>query len=229
MNSCVARAKPAAIPGCHRPDRRYFRRVNPFDLTWGSLADWVAAVAAALGAGLSIAALRHALAANHTAEQTRLDAQRTAAATEARERARDATDRDRERRTLAGSVAAWWAADREEAGRRYVVVVSNQSPTSAVFSDVDVTVSGWRGATHLIHMNILPPGKFFVEQGMEAGQPRWKRIPLPVLPEDVLDPFTVASDRSIVQVEYTDGLGTRWRWTPRGGLTEVERVDAPVP
>ncbi|MFF7683571.1 hypothetical protein ACFZA2_12515 [Microbacterium sp. NPDC007973] len=202
--------------------------MNIFNLEWGTIADWVAAVAAALGAGLSIAALRHALAANRTAEQTRLDAVRAAAATDARERARDDTDRNRERRALAGSVAAWWAADRAETGRRYVVVVSNQSPTSAVFHDVDVTVAGWRGTTHVIHMNILPPGKFFIEQSMDGGQPRWTRIPLPVGRDDVLDPFTVASDRSIVQLEYNDGLGTRWRWTPRDGLAEIERVDVPA-
>lgn len=114
----------------------------------------------------------------------------------------------------------------EEANRRYVVVISNQSPTSAVFHDVDVTVAGWKGTTHVVHMNILPPGKFFVEQGFKMGQPRWERIPLPVRPDDVLDPFTVASDRSIVQLEYNDGLGTRWRWTPRSGLTEVEHTSA---
>ncbi|MDQ1121727.1 hypothetical protein [Microbacterium trichothecenolyticum] len=200
--------------------------MNIIDLEWGTLADWVAAIAAALGAGLSIFALRHALAANKTAEQTRLDAKDASAATEARERARDELDRNRERRALAGSVAAWWAADREEADRRYVVVISNQSPTSAVFHDVDVTVAGWKGTTHVVHMNILPPGKFFVEQGFKMGQPRWERIPLPVRPDDVLDPFTVASDRSIVQLEYNDGLGTRWRWTPRSGLTEVEHTSA---
>ncbi|KEP72252.1 hypothetical protein HR12_47825 [Microbacterium sp. SUBG005] len=69
-------------------------------------------------------------------------------------------------------------------------------------------------------MNILPTGKFFVEQGFEMGKPRWKRIPTR-RPHDLLDPFTVASDRSIVELAYNDGLGTRWRWTPEGGLTEV--------
>ncbi|MBD8477957.1 hypothetical protein [Microbacterium sp. CFBP 8794] len=207
--------------GRARTLHRYVRRVNVFDIEWGTLADWVAAIASALGAGLSIFALRHALAANRTAEQTRLDAKNASEASENRERTRDEIDRNKERRALAGSVAAWWAADREETRRRYVVVVSNQSPTSAVFHDVDVQVTSRGGASHTIHMNILPPGKFFVQQGLDNGRPQWTRIPLPVRVDDVLDPFTVAGDRSVVQLEYTDGLGVRWRWAPGSGLCEV--------
>jgi len=198
--------------------------MNFASLDWGTAADWVAALAAVLGAWLSALALRHALAANRTAERARLDAKSASEASDARERARDEIDRDRERRALASNVAAWWAADREEEGRRYGVVISNQSSTSAVFYNVDVDVVGRGGARHVIHMNLLPPGQFFVEQTFDNGQARWERIPRLVNHDDVLDPFTVAGDRSIARIDYADGVGTRWTWNPTTGLSEAPTV-----
>lgn len=208
-------------------------------LDLGTWADWVAAVAATAGTVLSIFAIKFALAANRTAERTRQEAKDASDASAVRERERDdrdrerarqarmrdeerdARERDRERRELAGSLTAWWAADREAEGRRYGVVVSNRSTTNAVFHDVDVRVSGFRGTEHSIHMNVVPPGQFFVQQGQSNGRSTLAKIPLPVRPSEVLDPFTVANDRSVVAIEYADSLGTRWRWTPSGGLAQV--------
>lgn len=188
------------------------------------MADWVAAVAAVLGCVLSIFALRVALAANRTADQTRQETVAAARTSAAREAQRDEVDRARDRRQLAGSVASWWAAGRDENGRRYGVVVSNQSPTSAVFYDVQVHVAGPGEGTHVIRMKVLPPGQFFVQNKGLALQSSWDGIPRPVQEADVLDPFTVAGDRSITQLEYADGLGTRWQWSPGGGLTELSAI-----
>lgn len=195
--------------------------MSSFNLEPGSIADWVAALAAVLGCILSIFALRVALAANRTADETRQAAVVAARDSATREAQRDEVDRARDRRQLAGSVASWWAADREENGRRYGVVVSNQSPTSAVFYDVEVQVAGPGGATHTIRMKVLPPGRFFVQKKGLAQQSSWDGIPLPVREADVLDPFTVAGDRSITVLQYSDGLGTRWQWTPGAGLAEL--------
>ena len=184
----------------------------------GSLSECVAALAAVAGSILSIVALQFGLAANRTADQTRREAKDASDASAQREKLRDAADVERERRLIAGSLAAWWAADRSEDNRRYGVVVSNQSTSAAVFYDVDVHVTGRVGGAHVIHMNVLPPGRFFVPQSASGPRVAWERIPLPVLASDVLDPFTVAQDRSIDAIEYADGLGTRWRWTPEEGL-----------
>lgn len=209
-----------------------------FGLEPGTLADWVAALAATTGTVLSIFAIKFALAANRTAEQTRRDAKDASDSSalresdrdaqdlerdkrdHQRERERDARDRDRERRELAGSVAAWWAADRDANDRRYGVVVSNQSTVNAVFHDVNVRVTGPKGCEHLVHLNVLPPGRFFVQQKFENGLAVLERIPLPVRPADVLDPFTVARDRSVLEIKYADGLGSQWSWSPSGGLSE---------
>lgn len=179
-----------------------------FGLDPGTAADWTAAIAALAGTVLSILALKVALAANRTADNARREAKESSDSSAKREA-------EHAKRALAGSVASWWAADREEEKRRYGVVVSNQSTTNAVFHNVNVMVTGPYSKNETIRMVVLPPGKFFVQQG--------ENIPLPVLPSDVLDPFTVAHDRSINSIEYDDGLGTRWRWTPTTGLIELDR------
>lgn len=206
----------------------------------GSISETVAALAAVAGSVLSIFALKFGLAANRTADQTRREAKDANDAGARREQARDAADLERDRRLIAGSLAAWWAADRSEVGRRYGVVVSNQSPTASVFYDVNVHVTGRVGGSHIIHLTVLPPGRFFIPQSILGTRATWDRIPLPVLASDVLDPFTVARDRSVDVIDYADGLGTRWRWSPDGGLDEVrspvasasatgERVSIDVP
>lgn len=195
-------------------------------LAVGTWAEWVAAFAAIAGTVLSIFALKFALAANQTAEQTRKEAKDATEASAARESARDTRDRYRERRELAGNITAWWAADRDEEARRYGVVVSNQSAVNAVFHNVDVRVKSSKGDEHTVHLNVLPPGHFFVQQTFENGRATLSKIPLPVRASDVLDPFTVARDRSIVWIEYADGLGKHWKWSPANGLTERDRATA---
>lgn len=217
----MPRVKHSASPRPGPAPRPNVRGMSPLPLEPGTLADWVAALAAVLGCILSIFALRVALAANRTADETRQEAVASARDSATREAQRDEVDRARDRRQLAGSVASWWAADRDESGRRYGVVVSNQSPTSAVFYDVEVHVAGPGENTHIIRMKVLPPGQFFVQNRGLALQSSWDGIPRPVREADVLDPFTVAGDRSITRLEYADGLGTRWRWTPGEGLVEL--------
>ncbi len=204
----------------------------------GTLAEWVAAVAATAGTVLSIFALKFALAANRTAEQTRVETKTASDAAAQREsdrdtqdherdqrdrdrdQNRDARDWERERRDLAGSVAAWWAADREENERRYGVVISNQSTVNAVFHEVVVRLKGRNDETLEVNMKVLPPGQFFVQQSVKNGRGILSRIPVPVRATDVLDPFTVARDRSVDEITYVDGLGSRWSWSPTGGLIE---------
>ncbi|WP_295782739.1 hypothetical protein [uncultured Microbacterium sp.] len=191
-----------------------------FDVDLGSVSDCVAAVAAVAGSVLSVWALRFGLAANRTAEQTRQDAKAAADAAEARERDRDAADAERDRRLIAGSVAAWWAADRSEEPLRYGVIIANQSAALSVFYDVDVHVTPPAGGKHVIHMNVLPPGQFFVQHRIGYPRSTWERLPVPVRSTQILDPLTVAGDRSVDLVEFSDGLGTRWRWRPREGLSQ---------
>ncbi|MBF4552070.1 hypothetical protein ITJ61_17595 [Pseudoclavibacter sp. VKM Ac-2888] len=188
---------------------------------------------------LSIFAIKFALAANRTAEMARqetkdasdkshaMERDRDARDQErdvrnyAREQARDARDRDRERRELAGSVAAWWAASYSELEPRYGIVVSNQSTTNAVFFDVEVRAKCFKDQEQSLRMKVLPPGRFFVQQSKINGKIQLERIPHPVQEDDALEPFTVAGDRSVEEIRYSDGLGARWQWSSGAGLAEV--------
>lgn len=90
-----------------------------------------------------------------------------------------------------------------------------------MFYDVAVSASCFDQAQQVIRMNVLPPGKFFVPQEMNHGKTRLKRIPQTIYESHHIEPFTAAKDRAINEIAYSDGLGAKWLWRSKVGLSEV--------
>lgn len=139
---------------------------------------------------------------------------------ESLERERDARDQERERRLIAGSLQAWRATD----GERWGLVISSSSRDSSVFHDIKIIAPANRtGATAEgcmpISIEALPPGQYFVEARASRG---WG-LPDPITPDSAPEvvPVTKSTKHHVASIEFTDHLGTWWRWEPRTSLVRL--------
>lgn len=139
---------------------------------------------------------------------------------ELRERERDAREQERERRLIAGSLQAWWATD----GERWGLVISNSSRDSSVFHDIKVTAPVNRSDATTedctpVSIEALPPGRYFVEA---RGSRRWG-LPEPITPDSApgVVPVTRSTKHHVASIEFTDHLGSRWRWEPKTSLVRL--------
>lgn len=188
----------------------------------GSLAEWVAALAALASTVLSIAALRLARQANETANRVRDDTIEREEKTNLRERRRDQRENDRDRRVLAGGIQAWWAVDEQETPERWGVLISNDGSSPSLFQDVTLSVEGNRNS-NVITIATLPPGKFFVASNGRLNSEgfAWD-VPRYVPDIAALTPITKSKKHIVSEISFTDPLGARWTWTAEGGLTEAD-------
>lgn len=184
---------------------------NLLGMELGSLADWVAAVAAAFAAWFGVQALKTSREANATAEQAREDAQAQAEREQARELERD-------RRAVAGSLQAWWVTDQSSEKARWGVILSNASPVPSVFHDVELEVKGNKKSSQ-IRVATAPPGQYFIESNKESAN-AWE-FPRAVADPTALTPLAKSSTHTVTRITFTDQLGTRWCWTAKSGLEAV--------
>lgn len=135
---------------------------------------------------------------------------------ERRELERDARERERDRRQIAGSLHAWWVV-REDAedGQKWGLIIANEGAVSSVFYDIEIFAKGNR-VEDTVRAALLPPGRFFVESSTMG----WG-YPSSVCVDDPHIPITGSSRHSVLRIRFTDQLGTRWEWTKDSHLTAI--------
>ena len=134
-----------------------------------------------------------------------------------REAIRDQREEDRERRSMAASVQAWWMCSDDK--KTWGVAVAN-STAGAVFRDLIIHLDG-NIHSDILKMEIVPPGQFFVET-VPHKSPRgsWE-LPCPLTShKSQLQPVTRGRTKHIKSISFVDQLNTRWLWTPQNGLTK---------
>lgn len=164
----------------------------------GNLADIVSAVAALAGAVLSIFALNIARQANDLAKETKAE-------TEKKEAAR--------------SIQVWWVHQRREGKDTWGVVLQNHNPQSSVFYDVTVRTTGNAKSSDPIHVEVLPPGSYFIPSGEQWGWPE------PVSDLTAYEPILKSTKHRVLEVDYRDTLHCHYTWSPTSGL----KIDPPSP
>lgn len=169
----------------------------------GNLADIVSAVAALAGAVLSIFALNIARQANGLAEKTRAE-------TEQREK-------EAQQKEMARSIQAWWVHQRRDGKDTWGVVLQNHNPQSSVFYDVTVRTTGNAKSSDPIHVEVLPPGSYFVPSGEQWGWPE------PVSDLTAYEPILKSTKHRVLEVDYRDTLRYHYTWSPTSGL----KIDRP--
>lgn len=197
----------------------------------GSWADVISSFAALASTILAIMALGIAKAANRTADrvrveakeqadrQTKLDQERDQRArelqtcTEERELERDRREDERDRRRIAEGVAAWWVIKDET--KKWGVFISNAPSTPTIFHSLTIETRG-NDYQNEILVKTLTPALFFAVSTKEG----WK------FPEKVdntagFSPVLNSLKHSIEALDFTDQLGTRWKWSKDTGVDRM--------
>lgn len=182
----------------------------------GSVAELIAAAAAIVAAGVSIQALRLARNSNMTAEAARREAKESAEQALALETRTTERLEESERRLLAGSLQAWWVADISLTKPVWGLLVSNTGPAATVFHEVTIKVTDSTNNQPL-SIETVPPGRIFVESKYGGG---WE-LPKAIRRMSNYEPITRSRTHNVSQIRFRDPLGTKWDWTPQGGLIRV--------
>ncbi|GAA4772033.1 hypothetical protein [Microbacterium gilvum] len=176
----------------------------------GTWAEWVGSIASIAAAVVSIFALIVAMKANAHAKEANETSQSTlAVSNRMRTDALESSER-RRRLETASELQAWWAATPD--GRRWGVVIVNGSRGAGVFRDITLT-SRDTSATYVTPIPMLPPGTFVL-----LPEENGKGIPQPVDPSDQWHPLTRSRKHVVVSIDFTDPVGTAWRWDAGNGL-----------
>lgn len=184
------------------------------DWNWGSIPEWIAAI---LGSGLSFVAVYLAWKANKTAEAANLRFDES-----------EQRNEERERRSLAGSLQAWWVA--EQPSKRWGVLVVNESGTPNMFQDVEIhvmhTLSRDRAPkADSFSIKVLPPGRMFVPfKGPVSGGKNWE-LAKSIKKECTYEPIASSGRFLVLMIEFTDQLSNRWQWSPKEGLAKLSPIE----
>lgn len=187
----------------------------------GSLAEWASAVAACISIPLTILALLLAHKANTTAEESRREMRDSSKEALRLEGERERRDLEREQRALAGVLQAWWAQAPDDGKfHQWGVIVSNESAYASVFYDVVIHVEGCLAqglplASLQARMKVVPPGRFFIEASNDEHP--WM-LPLAIDSSQEYRAVTKSENHKIVRIDFTDSLGSRWKWVLGRGL-----------
>ncbi|MCT2250132.1 hypothetical protein [Kocuria rhizophila] len=165
-------------------------------MEWGNIADVLSAGAALAGTVLSIFALSSARRANELVEKNQ---------------------REAEQKEVARSIQAWWVHQHIDHKDTWGVVLQNHNPQSSVFYDVTVRTTGNTRNSDPIHVEVLPPGSFFVQSGEEWGWPQ----PIPNL--TAFEPIMKSTKHRVLEVDFRDSLRYHYTWSPTSGL----QIDPP--
>lgn len=176
----------------------------------GTIAEWVGSVASIAAAVVSVFALIVAMKANAHAKEANSTSQATL--TVSNQTRTDALeDAERKRRfETASQLQAWWAATSD--GKQWSVMIVNGSSGAGVFRDITLTSSDLN-RTYVTPIPMLPPGTYVLKPE-ENG----KGIPQPVDPAERWQPLTRSRKHVVRSIEFTDPIGTSWRWDTEAGL-----------
>ncbi|GEC73864.1 MULTISPECIES: hypothetical protein [Microbacterium] len=182
-------------------------------LPFGSWFEGLGAVGAVAAALVSVFALRSALAANATADQTRRDAKSFADETRAREQSR-------EHAGIARQLQAWWVVWAEGEDKRFGVFVTNAGEGATVFRDVRIETRGnsnVRSASGAIAFTSLPPGSYVLMSNAAGSEQPWGD-PQVTRPDVAYEPLLKAQRYAVTCITFEDPMKQAWCWTPERGL-----------
>lgn len=180
----------------------------------GTWAELIAAAGGLAAAGISVLALRSALAANRTAESTRFEAKAYADATNRREERR-------QRAEVASQLQAWWVMWGPNDAHQYGVLVTNAGAGATVFRNVRIETCGndnVRSSRDDITFASLPPGSYLVPSNWRGAPRPWGELQS-ASAEVVYEPLVKALSHSVTRISFEDPTKTHWSWTPEDGLT----------
>ena len=179
----------------------------------GSWFEGLGAVGALVAALVSVFALKSALAANATADQTRKDARSFAEETRARERSREYAG-------VARQLQAWWVCWEEDGERRYGIYVTNAGEGATVFRDVRIEAIGnanARDASDAISLTSLPPGSYTLMSTRAGSSQPWGD-PQAARSDVDYRPLLKAQNYAVTRITFEDPMKRAWCWTPERGL-----------
>lgn len=184
----------------------------------GSWAELVAAGGALAAAVVSVLALRTALVANGTANDTKRQAKELADAAHAR-------DTRTQRADIARQLQAWWVMWHPEGmSTRYGVMVTNAGHGATVFRNVRVKTHGNANVTSRrdqISFTSLPPGTYVLESNAAGAEKPWSD-PRTANPGTTYEPLIKAQRYTVDEIAFEDPMRMSWCWTPAAGLVPRE-------
>lgn len=173
----------------------------------------MAALGGLAAAVVSIFALRTALAANRTAEDTRREAKDSADATNAREVQRQLS-------TVACQLQAWWVVWFEDQTKRFGILVTNAGQGASVFRNVRIETTGnrnVRGRGGDITFTALPPGSYVIPSNSAGAEQPWGD-PESAARDTRYEPLVKAQRYAVTRISFEDPTKSEWTWTPDDGL-----------
>lgn len=189
--------------------------------TWG---EWFGGV---LGVAVSVASLLIAINAQRTAN----DNEKERLAWEEEHRKQDKKRQDeRDARSVAGSIQAWWAIDEESDGsQRWGIVLQNASSDRVSVTNVKLCgerpLNKQRRSTESCTKNfrIVPHGTYFLK-----ASPYWEPLDFddPQFISDIskLQPVMKSQAHRVSRLEFTDPTGHHWVWDWEHGLHQENTV-----
>ncbi|WIM68249.1 hypothetical protein QP027_02275 [Corynebacterium breve] len=190
----------------------------------GTLGEWAGAVASAVGVLISIVAFKRSKSAEDAAERANmqtaaLEKQRDEREEEWREELRR-KEEESELKRVAGSVHAYWATRKNGDSSVWGVVVANTDTYAVAFHNVKINARS-RVEKDSIELELLPPGKFFIEslagKSQSVENKDWG-FAASVESGQQYEPVLNAKLFSIERIEFQDRLNVSWCWTPEQGV-----------
>lgn len=184
----------------------------------GTWAELIAAAGGLAAAVVSVFALRTALAANRTAEDTRLEAKVHADATNLREEQRRLA-------AVARQLQAWWVIWHLGEEKRFGVLVTNAGEGATVFRNVRIETFGnalAKGRSGDINFTSLPPGSYVIPSNKRGADQAWGE-PQSVASDTSYEPLVKAQKYAVTRISFEDPTKSCWSWTPEDGLVSSDR------
>lgn len=189
----------------------------------GSWAEIIAALGALAAAVVSVFALKTAIAANRTAEETREEARDVSEQTLRRETLRQHAD-------VARQLQAWWVVWREDEEKKFGILVTNAGEGATVFRDVRVETTGnanAKGTRGHITFTSLPPGSYVLTSTSVGSDAPWSE-PQIARSDVAYEPLVKAQKYSVTCIWFEDPTKRAWKWTPARGLETASAADTEV-
>ena len=210
---------------------------------WGTISDFLGAMASVVGLGISLYAMKQAKDAekaykeNSEALRQQQEKQQEFEHEHAQrrekynewmkknsqkqseiEQERHEREKINEARRMARSVISWWAMDNEG---NWGLIVLNDGSSAGVVCDVEIKARTKIGQKDPLNIQFLPPGQFFVKsQRWEKRRDSWD-FPRAISNLEDYTPIVTSSDYCVCSIEFEDSVGERWSWTPESSLQNL--------